>query len=61
MLLILLEGHEFNLVAAAIGIALLLILSIPVGFLVAFGLRKWHERHPIEKDAEDEKHPLGLQ
>lgn len=60
-MLLLLEGHEFNLVAAVIGIALLLVLSIPVGFLVAFGLRKWHERHPIEKDVEDEKHPLGLQ
>ncbi len=60
MLLILFEGRHFSLVAAAIGILLLLVLSIPLGFLIAFGLRKWHERHPIE-ESQNEKRPLGLE
>lgn len=59
-MLLLLAGKEFNLVAAILGILLLLVLSIPLGFLVAFILRKWHERHPIE-EAENQKKPLGLE
>jgi hypothetical protein len=60
MELLLLAGRQFNLVAAIIGIVVLLILSIPLGLLIAFGLRKWHERHPIE-EAGNEKKPLGLE
>jgi hypothetical protein len=59
MLLLLLASKEFNIVAAILGILALLILSIPLGFIIAFVLRKWHERHPIE-EAENEKKPLGL-
>jgi hypothetical protein len=60
MLLLVQSEHHFSWAAAAIGILLLLVLSIPLGFLFAFVLRKWHERHPI-KEAQDEKHPLGLE
>jgi hypothetical protein len=60
MLLILFAGKEFSLTAAILGILLLLVLSIPLGFLFAFGLRKWHERHPIE-EPKREKKPLGLE
>jgi hypothetical protein len=60
MELLLLAGRQFNLIAAILGILLLLVLSVPLGFLIAFGLRKWHERHPIE-EAENEKKPLGLE
>jgi hypothetical protein len=59
-MLLLLASKDFNIVAAILGILLLLILSIPLGFLVAFGLRKWHDRHPIE-EADNEKKPLGLE
>ena len=46
MLLLLAESH-FSLTAAILGILLLLICSIPLGFLIALALRKWHDRHPI--------------
>ncbi len=59
MLLLLFESR-FSLTAAILGILLLLVLSIPLGFLIALVLRKWHERHPIE-EAENEKKPLGLE
>jgi ABC-type dipeptide/oligopeptide/nickel transport system permease component len=59
MILALIAERQFNLVAAILGILLLLVLSIPLGFLIAFGLRKWHDRHPIE-EADNEKKPLGL-
>lgn len=58
-MLLLLAGKEFNIVAAILAILLLLVCSIPLGFLIALILRKWHERHPIE-EAENEKKPLGL-
>jgi hypothetical protein len=60
MELLLIASRQFNLVAAILGIVLLLLLSIPLGFLFAFLLRRWHERHPIE-EAENEKKPLGLE
>lgn len=56
---IVLFAKEFNLVAAILAMLVLLVFSIPLGFLIALGLRKWHERHPIE-EAENEKKPLGL-
>jgi hypothetical protein len=58
-MLLLLESH-FSLTAAILGILLLLVLSIPLGFLIALLLRRWHDRHPIE-EAENEKKPLGLE
>jgi NhaP-type Na+/H+ or K+/H+ antiporter len=60
MLLVILAGKDFNLVAAILGILLLLLFSIPLGFLIAFALRKWHDRHPID-EAKNEKKPLGLE
>ncbi|MGZ4788225.1 MAG: hypothetical protein ACXVZV_08380 [Terriglobales bacterium] len=59
MLLLLAAGKNFNLGVAIVWLLVLLVLSIPVGFLIALGLRKWNERHPIE-EAEDVKHPLKL-
>jgi len=59
MLLLLFESH-FSLTAAVLGILLLLVLSIPLGFLIALLLRRWHDRHPIE-EAPNEKKPLGLE
>jgi|tagenome__1003787_1003787.scaffolds.fasta_scaffold17527501_2 hypothetical protein len=56
---LLLAGKDFNLVAAILGILLLLVLSIPLGFLIALLLRKWHAAHPVEQ-GEDDKHPLKL-
>ena len=58
MLLLLFESR-FSLTAAILGILLLLVLSIPLGFLIALLLRRWHDRHPIE-EAPNEKKPLGL-
>ena len=57
--LLLLDSKNFNLGAAIVWLLVLLVLSIPVGFVIAIGLRKWNERHPI-KEAEDDKHPLKL-
>lgn len=59
ILLLLLSDKHFDLGLAILYLLGLLVLSIPVGFLIALGLRKWNESHPIE-DAEDEKHPLKL-
>ena len=59
VILLLLDSKSFNLGAAIVWLMVLLVLSIPVGFLIAIIIRKWNERYPI-KDAEDEKHPLKL-
>ncbi len=59
MLLLLAANKDFNLGIAIVYLFGLLVLSIPVGFLIALGIRKYNERHPIE-EAEDEKHPLKL-
>jgi len=59
MLLLLAAGKNFNLGVAIVWLLVLLVFSIPVGFLIALGIRKWNERHPIE-EAEDDKHPLKL-
>jgi hypothetical protein len=59
MLLLFVAGKNFSLGAAIVWLLVLLVLSIPVGFVIALGLRKWNERHPIE-EAEDDKHPLKL-
>jgi len=59
VILLLLDSKSFNLGAAIVWLLVLLVLSIPVGFLIAIIIRKWNERYPI-KDAEDEKHPLKL-
>lgn len=60
MFLLFLADKHFNLTAAILGILVLLVLSIPLGFLIAVAMRKWHERHPIE-EAPNEKKPLGLE
>ena len=60
MFLLLLADKRFDLTQAIIGILVLLVLSVPLGFVVALLLRKWHERHPIE-EAPNEKKPLGLE
>ena len=57
--LLLLSSKNFSLGEAIVYLLVLLVLSIPVGFLIALGIRKWNERHPL-KDVEDEKHPLKL-
>jgi len=59
MLALLLAGKDFNLGIAIVYLLALLVLSIPLGFLIALAIRKWNERHPIE-EAEDDKHPLKL-
>jgi len=59
MLLLLAAGKNFNLGVAIVWLLVLLVFSIPVGFLIALGIRKWNDRHPIE-EAEDDKHPLKL-
>jgi len=60
LFLLLLESEKhFNLGVAIVWLLVLLVLSIPVGFLIALGIRKYNERHPIE-ETEDEKHPLRL-
>lgn len=59
MPLLFLAAKNFNLGVAIVWLLVLLVLSIPVGFLIALGLRKWNESHPIE-EAEDDKHPLKL-
>jgi len=58
-MLVFLVSKDFNLGVAIIWPLVLLVLSIPVGFLISFFIRRWNERHPIE-EAEDEKHPLKL-
>ena len=58
-MLLFLAAKNFNLGAALVWLLVLLVLSIPLGFLIAFGIRRWNERHPIE-EAEDDKHPLKL-
>ncbi len=59
LLLLLAPEKHFDLGIAILYLLGLLVLSIPVGFLIALGIRKYNERHPIE-EAEDEKHPLKL-
>jgi hypothetical protein len=58
-MLLLLTSKNFNLGAAIVWLMVLLVLSIPLGFLIALVIRRWNERHPIE-EAEDDKHPLKL-
>jgi len=59
LLLLLAANKDFNLGVAIVYLLGLLVLSIPVGFLIALGIRKYNERHPIE-ETEDDKHPLKL-
>lgn len=59
MLLLWFADKHFSFGEAMVYLLLLLVLSIPLGFLIALGIHKWNERHPIE-EAEDDKHPLKL-
>ena len=59
MLFVLFAGRHFDLGEAIVYLLGLLVLSIPLGFVIALAIRKWNEHHPIE-EAEDNKHPLKL-
>ena len=50
-----------KLVAGIAAVAVLLVISIFLGFGIAAILRMWHKRRPLkESDVHDNKHPLGL-
>jgi hypothetical protein len=59
MLVLFLADKHFDLGIAIVYLLGLLVLSIPLGFLIALAIRRWNERHPIE-EAENDKHPLKL-
>ncbi len=37
-----------------------LVFSVPIGIVVAFVLRWWHRRKPLEAEKVSNKRPLGL-
>ena len=50
-----------KLVAGIAAVAVLLVISVFLGFGVAALLRIYHKRKPLkEADVQDDKHPLGL-
>ena len=50
-----------KLVAGIAAVAVLLLISVVVGFGIAGALRLWHKYKPVkESDVHDDKHPLGL-
>jgi len=50
-----------KLVAGIAAVAVLLVISVFLGFGIAAILRMWHKRRPLkESDVHDNKHPLGL-
>jgi len=50
-----------KLVAGIAAVAVLLVISVFLGFGVAALLRLWHKYKPVkEADVHDDKHPLGL-
>ena len=50
-----------KLVAGIAAVAVLLVLSVFLGFGIAAILRLWHKYKPVEEtDVHDDKHPLGL-
>lgn len=50
-----------KLVAGIAAVAVLLLISIVLGFGIAALLRLWHRHKPLkEADVHDDKHPLGL-
>jgi hypothetical protein len=50
-----------KLVEGTAAVAVLLVISVFLGFGIAAILRVWHQRRPLrESDVHDDKHPLGL-
>jgi hypothetical protein len=50
-----------KLVEGIAAVAILLVISVFLGFGIAAVLRVWHKRRPLrEADVHDDKHPLGL-
>jgi len=50
-----------KLVAGIAAVAVLLVISVFLGFGVAALLRLWHKYKPVkEAEVHDDKHPLGL-
>jgi len=50
-----------KLVQGIAAVAVLLVISVFLGFGIAAVLRVWHKRKPLEEsDVHDDKHPLGL-
>ena len=50
-----------KLTLGVIAVAVLLLVSVVLGFGVAGALRLWHKYKPLkEADVENEKRPLGL-
>jgi hypothetical protein len=50
-----------KLVAGIAAVAVLLVISVFLGFGIAAILRLWHKHKPLkEADVHDDKHPLGL-
>lgn len=65
------KSHRGWLLAAAIGVVVvfamfyppfrvLLLVSVPLGVVVALVLRWWYRRKPVELPEERKKRPLGL-
>ena len=50
-----------KLTLGIIAVAVLLLISVVLGFGIAAILRLWHKHKPLkESDVHDDKHPLGL-
>ena len=50
-----------KLVEGIAAVAVLLVISVFLGFGIAAILRVWHKRRPLkESDVQNDKHPLGL-
>jgi hypothetical protein len=50
-----------KLVTGIAAVAVLLVISVFLGFGIAGILRLWHKYKPVkEADVHDDKHPLGL-
>ena len=50
-----------KLTAGIAAVAALLLVSVVLGFGIAWILRLWHKYKPVkESEVHDDKHPLGL-
>ena len=50
-----------KLTLGIIAVAVLLLISVVLGFGIAAALRLWHKHKPLkEADVQNEKRPLGL-
>ena len=51
-----------KLTLGVLAVAVLLLISVILGFGIAALLRLWHKYKPVkEADVHDDKHPLGLE